>query len=84
MLEAADYIRREGRRDARRAIVILTDDQTNAQYDVDEAGVERALARADAVMCALIAPDAMPYGRQGGGGRQGRTGRRWWRRLEDR
>ena len=26
MLDAADYIRREGRRDARRAIVILTDD----------------------------------------------------------
>jgi len=67
MLDAADYMRREGRRDARRAIVILTDDQT--EFDRDDAGVERALARADAVMCALIAPDAMPsYGRHGGGG----------------
>jgi hypothetical protein len=75
MLDAADYIRREGRRDARRAIVILTDDQT--QLDRDDAGVGRALARADAVMCALIAPDAMPYGgngRGGGGQRRGTWG----------
>jgi len=69
MLDAADYIRREGRRDARRAIVILTDDQT--EFDRDDAGVERALARADAVMCALIAPDAGQYGgRRGGGGQR--------------
>jgi VWFA-related protein len=69
MLDAADYMRREGRRDARRAIVILTDDQT--EFDRDDAGVERALARADAVMCALIAPDATPsYGRHGGGGQR--------------
>jgi VWFA-related protein len=65
MLDAADYIRREGRRDARRAIVILTDDQT--EFDRDDAGVGRALGRADAVMCALIAPDAGQYGRRGGG-----------------
>jgi len=71
MFDAADYIRREGRRDARRAIVILTDDQT--ELNRDDAGVSRALARADAVMCALIAPDAM-QGRQypGGGGGQRR------------
>ncbi len=62
MLDAADYIRNEGRRDARRAIVILTDDQT--EFDRDDDGVGRALARADAVMCALIAPDAMPIRRQ--------------------
>jgi len=70
MLDAADYIRREGRRDARRAIVILTDDQT--EFDRDDVAVERALARADAVMCALIAPDAMPSygGRRGGGGQR--------------
>ncbi len=65
MLDAADYIRREGRRDARRAIVILTDDQT--EFDRDDAGVGRALAHADAVMCALIAPDAGQYGNRGGG-----------------
>ena len=57
MLDAADYMRNNGRRDARRAIVILTDDQT--EFDRDDEGVGRALARADAVMCALIAPDAM-------------------------
>jgi len=71
MLDAADYMRREGRRDARRAIVILTDDQT--EFDRDDEGVERALARADAVMCALIAPDATPYNR-GGGQRSGGLG----------
>ncbi len=64
MLDAADYMRREGRRDARRAIVILTDDRT--EFDRDDEGVERALTRADAVMCALIAPDATPYGNRGG------------------
>src|SRR5580692_8121543 len=73
MLDAADYIRREGRRDARRAIVILTDDQT--EFDRDDAGVGRALGRADAVMCALIAPDATPYGgNRGGGQRRGGWG----------
>ena len=40
MSDAADYIRREGRRDARRAIVILTDDQT--EFDRDDEGVARA------------------------------------------
>ncbi len=72
MLDAADYIRREGRRDARRAIVILTDDQT--EFDRDDIGVGRALARADAVMCALIAPDAMQYRNRGGGQRPGGWG----------
>ena len=68
MLDAADYIRRNGRREARRAIVILTDDQT--EFDRDDAGVGRALGRADALMCALIAPDAVQQqsGRYPGGG----------------
>jgi VWFA-related protein len=57
MLDAADYIGREGRRDARRAIVILTDDQT--EFERDDERVGRALDKADAVMSALIAPDAM-------------------------
>jgi VWFA-related protein len=70
MLDAADYIRREGRRDARRAIVILTDDET--ELNRDDQGVGRALARADAVMCALIAPDAGQYGGYPGGGGQRR------------
>jgi VWFA-related protein len=71
MLDAADYIRREGRQEARRAIVILTDDET--EFDRDDAAVSRALSRADAVMCALIAPDAMA-GRQNPGGGQRRGG----------
>ena len=66
MLDAAGYIRREGRRDARRAIVILTDDQT--EFDRNEAEVSLALTRADAVMCALIAPDANVGLRRGGVG----------------
>ncbi len=75
MFDAAEYIRQHGRSDARRAIVILTDDQTNGQFEVDEEGVSRALARADAVMCAILAPDAMPYpGRQGGYGQGGPWG----------
>ena len=74
MLDAADYIRREGRRDARRAIVILTDDQT--ELERDDVAVMRALTRADAVMCALIAPDATQYRRNpaGGGQRRGTWG----------
>src|ERR1700733_3812625 len=73
MLASADYMRREGRRDARRAIVILTDDQT--EFDRDDEGVGRALAHADAVMCALIAPDAMHNrGNRGGGQRPGGWG----------
>jgi VWFA-related protein len=69
MLDAADYIRNNGRRDARRAIVILTDDQT--EFERDDEAVGRALARADSVMCALIAPDAMQNrGNRGGGGQR--------------
>jgi VWFA-related protein len=75
MLDAADYIRREGRRDARRAIVILTDDQT--ELNRDDQAVGRALARADAVMCALIAPDAGQYGRYPGGGGGGQRRGTW-------
>lgn len=70
MLDAADYMRQQGRRDARRAIVILTDDQT--QYERDDEGVGRALARADTVMCALIAPAVI----RSGGGYPGRGQRR--------
>ena len=64
MLDAANYIRREGRTDARRAIVILTDDET--EFDRNDAGVNRALVRADTVLSALIAPGM--GSRQGGYG----------------
>lgn len=73
LLDAADMIRSQGRREARKAIVIVTDDQTERERNVE--AVERALARSDAVLMALIAPDALgtgrggyPGGRHGGGG----------------
>jgi VWFA-related protein len=67
MYDAADMLRREGRPEARKAIIIVTDDETERNRDVD--GVSRALGRADAVLSALIAPDAMRgrYGNGGGG-----------------
>jgi VWFA-related protein len=74
LYDAGSYISRNGRRDARRAIVILTDDQTERNRDVE--GVSRALARADAVLSLLLAPDAMgTYSRGAGGGR--RNGGTW-------
>ncbi len=57
LLDAAAYVGRHARSDARRAVVILTDDQT--ERDRDEERVSRALLRADAVLMALLAPDAM-------------------------
>jgi hypothetical protein len=70
LLDAAEYVGRQGRRDARRAIVILTDDET--EFERDEARVGHALERADAVLMALIAPDAMASrSRNGGTGRGG-------------
>jgi VWFA-related protein len=60
LLDAANYMSRHGRRDARHAMVILTDDQT--ERDRDDAAVLRALTRADCVLSALIAPDALHSG----------------------
>lgn len=69
LLDAANYMRKSARKDARRAIVIMTDDQT--EKDRSEARVGSALAEADSVLSAIIAPDAMStrYGGypQGGG-----------------
>jgi VWFA-related protein len=70
LLDAADYVRRQARKDARRAIIILTDDQT--ERDRDEAAVGRALDNANAVLMALIAPDALAN--RGYGGRRGGMG----------
>jgi VWFA-related protein len=75
LLDAARYVEREARHDARRAIVILTDDQT--ERNRDEEGVERALTRADAVLCALLAPDAMMSRRGTGGYPRGGGGGSW-------
>jgi VWFA-related protein len=60
LLDAAGYMEQNARRDARRAIVILTDDET--QRERNESGVLRALNRADSVLSALIAPDALHTG----------------------
>jgi VWFA-related protein len=70
MMNAADYVRREARPEARRAIIILTDD--GSQDSRDDAGVGRALSRADAVLSFLQAPDVMTQ--RSGGGSPGRTG----------
>ncbi|HBY63121.1 MAG TPA: hypothetical protein DEH78_25145 [Solibacterales bacterium] len=63
--DAAVYMMRNGRRDARRAIVIMTDDRTGGRRNVE--GVLRDLAEADTVVSALIAPDAMRRLGRGGG-----------------
>ena len=60
LLDSAAYVEQYARRDARRAIVIVTDDQT--ERDRNEAEVSRALTRADSVLSALIAPDALHTG----------------------
>ena len=77
LFDAAEYMGRNGRRDARRAIVILTDDETGFTRDDD--GVSRALTKADAVLSALIAPDAMHSrsGMPGGGQRGPQSGGTW-------
>lgn len=79
LMDAAEYIRREGRKDARRAVVIVTDDQTERE-NVSQR-TENAFYEADAVLSALIAPDAMAgrggYGRgrsRGGWGNGGGIG----------
>ncbi|MFZ5927963.1 MAG: VWA domain-containing protein [Acidobacteriota bacterium] len=63
LVDAARYVQSSGRRDARRAIVIVTDDQTERERN--EQRVIRALEDADAVLSALIAPDALGTGRGG-------------------
>ncbi len=64
LLDAASYVEQNARQDARRAIVILTDDQT--QDEEDEARVETALARANAVLSFLQAPYEQPHMNRGG------------------
>jgi hypothetical protein len=76
LFDAASYMRREARREARRAIVILTDDQT--ERNRDERGVGSALASGDIVLSALLTPDALGSGGgiiwNGGGGGWPSTG----------
>ncbi len=81
LLDAARYIGRSARQDARRAIVILTDDQTQDE----EAGyqVQTALDEANAVLSFLRAPYEEPVARGarmpgGGGGPWGSGGQGPW------
>jgi VWFA-related protein len=60
LLDTASYVEQNARRDARRAIVIVTDDQT--ERNRNDVAVLRALTRADSVLSALIAPDALHTG----------------------
>lgn len=70
MLDAAAYISRNAQAGSRRAIVILTDDQTERAVDPDR--VLGALARADTVLSAILAPNMIAQmnrrqpGRRGG------------------
>jgi hypothetical protein len=73
---AAAYIRKNGRHNARRAIVILTDDQTGGARD--EATVLQSLTNAQTVLMALIAPDAMPGWQRTPHPGQGRRGGSSW------
>ncbi|MBK7929556.1 MAG: VWA domain-containing protein [Bryobacterales bacterium] len=69
LVDAARYVERNARTEARRAIVIVTDDQT--EFERDETRVGRALTSADAVLSVLVAQAIVPgYGRGGGGGGQ--------------
>lgn len=76
LYDAVGYVANNARKDARRAIVILTDDRT--QRGRDETGVLNALANANAVLSLLLTPDAMgnrgPVGFPGGGGLGGSLG----------
>jgi VWFA-related protein len=60
LIVSASYLELHARPGARRAIVILTDDQTEGER-ADE-NVLQALVKADAVLGALIAPDAAHSG----------------------
>ena len=67
LLNAAAFVEREGRPQARHAIVIVTDDQA---LPCDQARVSAALDRADAVLMVLLAPPFLGLsGPYPGGGR---------------
>ncbi len=73
LIEGASYVQHYARADARRAVVILTDDET--QDAEDEPRVESALSRANAILSFLQAPYEPPMaGRMPGGGGRRRGG----------
>ena len=74
LFDGAQFMKKQGRKDARRAIVLLTDDET--EFEADEDRVVRALQGADTVMSVLLVPNVIRRGmpRTGGGGGGGRWG----------
>ncbi len=66
LLAAARTMQEKARKDARRAIVMLTDDQT--EFDRNDELVVRSLHSADAVMSVLLVPAMTPFRGGGGGG----------------
>ncbi|MBM3764416.1 MAG: VWA domain-containing protein [Acidobacteria bacterium] len=70
LLTAARTMEQKARKDARRAIVMLTDDQT--EFDRDDERVARALHAAESVMSVLLVPAMTPL--RGGGGMPRRGG----------
>jgi Mg-chelatase subunit ChlD len=69
LLDAAEFIVKEARPDARHAIIIVTDDIAK---QIDRERVGMALSEADAVLMALVTPAALehgngPWGSPGGG-----------------
>lgn len=54
LLDGAQFMKKQARKEARRAIVLLTDDQT--EFAADEARVVRALQGAETVMSVLLVP----------------------------
>ncbi len=63
LFDASDYLKRNARPDARRAMVILTDDRT--EFNRDDFGVGRSLEDNNIVLSALLAPDAIGSARGG-------------------
>lgn len=69
LYDGAQFMKKQARKDARRAIVLLTDDQT--EFAADETGVVLALQQADTVMSVLLVPNMVRRGMGGGGGYPG-------------
>jgi hypothetical protein len=60
LLDSAAYVTKEARREARRAIIIVTDDIAEP---IDQQRTGAALSEADAVLMALLTPEALQHGR---------------------
>ena len=76
LFDAAQFVKKQGRKDARRAIVLLTDDET--EFEADEERVVRALQSAETVMSVLLVPNLMSRRGGGGGGMPRRGGGGGW------